>query len=302
MFTQTFVLACIASIASADQHTQNKIAMVNSLAQTRSNHSQTMGLTQVMAKAMVKTQDDSEHTIHPGQDESIPAPPGGMMLAQTAASEGHTCHSAQDRNKAALPDFFSIYNGTEMYTDPDFKADNDSLYWADMGEDLSSKASRITWTRASEAFSSYTLFGDDGVHPDDIEQGSLGNCWFLSAAATMAQIPGTVEKMFLNSDNEISPNGIYAVNFYALGTPLTVIVDDYLPLNNDGNTYFAGLGDNSSRGDRGSLWVPIIEKAFAKYHGNYQHIIGGNPAASARTMHNAPSNIQSHRSANGVTK
>lgn len=144
-----------------------------------------------------------------------------------------------------------------------------------MGEDLSAKASRITWTRAKDAFPNKTLFGSDGVQPDDIVQGKLGNCWFLAACATMAQIPGTVEKLFLNTANELSPNGIYAVNFYTLGVPHTVIVDDYLPLNKDGNTYFAGLGETDT--DSGSLWVPIIEKAFAKYFGNYEHLIGGLP-------------------------
>lgn len=152
-------------------------------------------------------------------------------LAQIAANGGHTCSTSQDRNKAELPDFWSLYNGSSMYSDPDFMPDNDSLYWADLGEDMSSKASRITWTRASTAFPNKTLFGADGVQPDDIEQGSLGNCWFLAACATMAQIPGTVEKMFLGVPNEMSRNGVYAVNFYTLGVPHTVIVDDYLPLN-----------------------------------------------------------------------
>ena len=166
------------------------------------------------------------------------------MLAQVEQSSGHTCHSSQDRNKAPLVDFFSIYEGSEMYFDDDFKADNDALFWSDMGEDMSSEASDITWTRASEAFPNHTLFGADGVQADDIEQGSLGNCWFLAACATMAQIPGSVEEMFLNSSNAISTNGIYAVNFYTLGMPHTVIVDDFLPLNSWGNTYFAGLGEN----------------------------------------------------------
>jgi len=45
----------------------------------------------------------------------------------------------------------------------------------------------------------------------------------------MAQVPGSVEQMFLNDD--VNANGIYAVNFYALGMPITVVVDDFLPLN-----------------------------------------------------------------------
>jgi hypothetical protein len=73
----------------------------------------------------------------------------------------------------------------------------------------------------------------------------------------------------------VSANGIYGVNFYTLGVPHTVIVDDLLPLSNnwDGShaTQLAGIGVD------GSLWGPILEKAFAKYHGNWLHTEGGTP-------------------------
>ena len=40
-------------------------------------------------------------------------------------------------------------------------------------------------------------------------------------------------------------------------------------------------------GDK-SIYGPILEKAFAKYHGNYEHIIGGNPATAVKTLYGAP--------------
>ena len=43
-----------------------------------------------------------------------------------------------------------------------------------------------------------------------------------------------MESVFLNT--EVSANGIYGVNFYTLGVPHTVIVDDYLPLADSGST------------------------------------------------------------------
>ena len=107
----------------------------------------------------------------------------------------------------------------------------------------------------------------------------------MSGASVLAEIPGRVEKVFLNPDNTISANGIYAVNFYTLGLPHTVIVDDYLPLYDNGSGYrtlFASVSE-----DKG-LWGPIIEKAFAKYHGNYEHIVGGDPNYSVRTLAGSP--------------
>ena len=84
-----------------------------------------------------------------------------------------------------------------------------------------------------------------------------------------------MEKIFLNTNNEISANGIYAVQFYTLGIPHTVIVDDWLPLkpvnNGEYGTLFAKVSEDSA------IYGPILEKAFAKYHGNYKHLIGGDP-------------------------
>ena len=51
----------------------------------------------------------------------------------------------------------------------------------------------------------------------------------------MSKIPSRVENLFLNLENKLSPNGIYGVNFYLLGVPHTVIIDDFLPLT-AGNT------------------------------------------------------------------
>ena len=100
-----------------------------------------------------------------------------------------------------------------------------------------------------------------------------------------------MEKVFLNQANELSANGIYALNMYALGVPHTVIVDDWLPLRTWGsgfNTLFAHVSDDSS------LWGPIIEKAFAKFQGNYQRIEEGNPAESTRKLTGAPSRYVNH--------
>ena len=79
--------------------------------------------------------------------------------------------------------------------------------------------------------------------PADVRQGSIGNCWFLSAISALSEVPGRIERVFVNDD--VSANGIYAVNFYSLGVPHTVIVDDYLPLQHVyGNWYtiFSKMG------------------------------------------------------------
>lgn len=93
-----------------------------------------------------------------------------------------------------------------------------------MGESNASWAG-TTWTRAVDMGSNGTLFGD-GISVDDINQGYIGNCWFMAAASALAEVPGRLESVFLNTDNALNAQGVYAVNLYALGVPHTVVVDD----------------------------------------------------------------------------
>ena len=41
--------------------------------------------------------------------------------------------------------------------------------------------------------------------------------------------------MFLNT--ELEEKGLYGVNMYALGVPHTILIDDYLPMRNEGGEY-----------------------------------------------------------------
>ena len=43
-----------------------------------------------------------------------------------------------------------------------------------------------------------------------------------------------------------------------------------------------------------SLFVPLLEKAFAKYHGNYAHTVGGDSRRAARTLSGAPYDSHAH--------
>jgi len=37
------------------------------------------------------------------------------------------------------------------------------------------------------------------------------------------------------------------------------------------------------------MWGPILEKVFAKYYGNYEHLTAGDPRAAARALNGSPS-------------
>ena len=75
-----------------------------------------------------------------------------------------------------------------MYTDDSFSM-SDALMWSDL------EVSQMTeytpeWKRLSKMYPSlegYSLWGSTGIRPDDVGQGAIGDCWFISAATAVAE-------------------------------------------------------------------------------------------------------------------
>ena len=109
----------------------------------------------------------------------------------------------------------------------------------------------------------------------------------------MAEVPGRLESVFVseetNSTNGISHNGIYAVNMHALMMPVTITIDDRIPLKKGTDrTLYANIGRDKS------VWGPLFEKAFAKYHGSYEALVGGNPTVAINTITGSPGRSLNH--------
>jgi hypothetical protein len=104
--------------------------------------------------------------------------------------------------------------------------------------------------------------------PEDVRQGRLGDCWFLSAVSVLAEQRDIREVLITERYNR---EGIYTVRFNIEGAWKPVVVDDYLPCKakRPDEPVFA----TSSKA--GELWVSILEKAYAKLHGCYEALEGG---------------------------
>ena len=96
--------------------------------------------------------------------------------------------------------------------------------------------------------------------PDDIIQGSLGDCYFLSAIATIAEKSYLLDSLFPFIDMN---RCIFAVRLYHNGGYCILLLDDYFPHNGGGSFLYAHGGEKQAR----SLWVMLLEKAYAKLHG-----------------------------------
>ena len=49
----------------------------------------------------------------------------------------------------------------------------------------------------------------DGIDPHDIDQGSLGDCYYLASLAELAIRPERIMKMF--KEQEVNQEGIYCI-------------------------------------------------------------------------------------------
>ena len=121
---------------------------------------------------------------------------------------------------------------------------------------------------------SLKLIGD--IDPNDVKQGSVGDCWLLSAISALAEFDGAVTRLFSHT-SEIAerptdqPNS-YTVTLYNLATwePEHIVVDERLAAKPDGSGL---LGCAPS--DDGELWVCYLEKAVAAHCGGWDKIDGG---------------------------
>ena len=106
----------------------------------------------------------------------------------------------------------------------------------------------------------------DTVDPSDVKQGVLGDGWFCSAVASIAERPSLVERLFVTKD--YSPNGVYRLKLCKNGEWVTITIDDYFPCFPLGGPIF-------SKNHGNELWLLLLEKAYAKLHGNYFSLRGG---------------------------
>lgn len=117
-------------------------------------------------------------------------------------------------------------------------------------------------------FSDHPLFGAAGPSENDIVQGQIGDCFFLSVLSSVAKIdPNRIRQSILDMGD-----GTYVVQLSRGSTASFVHVDGELPVNGYGVLDYAGLGAG------GSTWVALMEKAFAAFRGtsvSYAAIDGG---------------------------
>ncbi|TGO87468.1 hypothetical protein BPOR_0224g00110 [Botrytis porri] len=193
----------------------------------------------------------------------------------------------------------------QKYRDPHFDIEFD-LKWGkgDCLQMLENTSEKLTPTfrpgsvkRVGDIFDNPQFYVNQ-ASANDIRQGRDGDCWFMAALCTLGNKPGLIEKVCVARDEEI---GVYGFVFHRDGEWRSEIIDDKLYLtkpdydeswiernliedrqrinseedyrkiyqSNSGALYFAQCEDPNE------TWLPLLEKAYAKAHGDYAAIEGG---------------------------
>lgn len=158
-----------------------------------------------------------------------------------------------------------LKNGV-LFQDIQFPASNQSLFYS---KNRSQGKSEIQWLRPKDLTTEPKIVSDN-VTKRDVLQGQLGDCWFLSACAAIAQKPQLLKKV-IRKRQVLYGNGYTGmVIFYIwrFGRWVTVCIDDQLPTIN-GHLIYARCTNNNE------FWVPLLEKAYAKLHSSYEALVGG---------------------------
>lgn len=109
----------------------------------------------------------------------------------------------------------------------------------------------------------------DEPHPDDIQQGAVGDCYFLAVIASMAEKGDRIRELFYTK--KANKAGVYMMTFYVNGKKTPVVVDDYVPVDQNGRLVMANTKSKE-------LWPILLEKAWAKLHTTYARMEGGLPS------------------------
>ncbi|XP_058982142.1 calpain-A isoform X3 [Musca domestica] len=181
-----------------------------------------------------------------------------QLLGETAAYS--------HRPRQDIQDFDTIrqqcLNSGSLFEDPLFPASDESLMFSRRPDRY------IEWLRPHEICDNPQFFVE-GYSRFDVQQGELGDCWLLAAAANLTQDSNLFFRV-VPPDQSFEENyaGIFHFRFWQYGKWVDVVIDDRLPTSRGELMYMHSA-------ERNEFWSALLEKAYAKLHGSYEALKGG---------------------------
>jgi hypothetical protein len=169
-----------------------------------------------------------------------------------------------------------LFSKCLLFTDKEFLPNNQAL------GNLEANIKDIQWIRLQDmvkkddTYKNAVIF-DDTISAEDVCQGALGDCYLLAAFATLCERKVFIQNCFLTTT--YNPYGKYKLRFYDLKAKryVVIVIDDYIPCNNNKKPIFTKFNGHE-------MWPLLLEKAYAKFKGNYHNIEKGNPLVALKEL------------------
>ena len=124
---------------------------------------------------------------------------------------------------------------------------------------------KVFWKRWPEVSPNADVFSkgvDEFEKYNELQQGSLGNCYVIATAASVSLFPELSEDHVLTKTKNKA--GIYGFKIFIRGVPWVVSIDDNLLYTNKAKPELVFAKEVN-----GAMWGPLFEKTWAKVKGNY---------------------------------
>lgn len=167
------------------------------------------------------------------------------------------------------------------YNDLTFPANTDSIVgFSQTNRDIYDQT--VVWLKPNLfGFNNSSVKVYESLDPSTIQQGKIGDCYFLAACCSLAQKPQRLERLFLTGRHWQS-SGLHAIALNLNGIWEAVLVDDLFPCDlGTGWPIFTTSSDKT-------IWIMLLEKAWAKVHRGYFQIKTGFSREALRDLTGAP--------------
>jgi len=238
------------------------------------------------------------------------APDGGRIYY---AGESGSPISSITGGPVKIEDIRQKYNKKNLFEDPDFPATQQSI--GNVGGD-SAAGKKLTgqtfqWARPQEICEGLQIdrpqfaavqndFSSKAFSEYDIQQGGLGDCWFVAALQALTKRPDQL-KFVIPEDNitgfeDDQYCGAFHFRFYHTYQCkwVDIVIDDRLPATYNGlfySTAFTSVVSQKKDNVVAEFWCALVEKAYAKFVGKYSFIDGGFSAQGLEDFTNGFSEI-----------